>query len=37
MPSEVRLKNCPQEFGQFVWMSFQNPLAHTHFNMFVDE
>ena len=22
----------------FVWMNgFQNPLAHTHFNMFVDE
>ena len=36
MPSEARLKN--RNLDMFVWKSgFQNPLAHAHFNMFVDE
>ena len=28
----------PRNLDMFVWMSgFHNPLAHTNFNMFVDE
>ena len=38
MPSEARLKNLLRNLDMFVWTSgFQYPLAHTHFNMFVDE
>ena len=39
MLSKVRLKeNWPSGIYMFVWKSgFQNPLAHTHFNMFGDE
>ena len=29
---------CSKKFDMFLWMSgFQNPLVHTHFDMFVDE
>ena len=37
---EVRQKKIlvPSNLDMFVWTSgFHNPLAHTHFNMFVDE
>ena len=39
MPDIVKAKNiCPQDLNIFVWMSgFQNPLAHSHFNMLVSE
>ena len=39
MPSEVRLKKfVVRNLDMFVWTSgFPNPLAHTHFNMIVDE
>ena len=39
MLSKVKLKeNWSSRIYMFVWTSgFQNPLAHTHFNMFVDE
>ena len=38
MPNEAGLKIILSNLGMFVWTSgFQNPLAHTHFNMFVDE
>ena len=38
MPSEARLKIILRNLDMFVWTSgFQNSLAHTHFNMFVDE
>ena len=38
MLNEERPKIILRNSDMFVWMSvFQNPLAHTHFNMFVDE
>ena len=39
MVSKVRLKeNWSSRIDMFVWtIGFQNPLTHTHFNMFVDE
>ena len=38
MPNEAGLKIILRNLDMFVWTSgFQNPLAHTHFNMFVDE
>ena len=40
MHSEVKCKNnlVLRNLDVFVWMSgFHNPLANTHFNMFVDE
>ena len=39
MRREVRQKNLVLSIlDMFVWMSgFYNPLAHTYFNMFVDE
>ena len=34
----IVLSKVRQKIDMFVWMSgFHNPLAHTHFNMFVDE
>ena len=36
--SEAKKNLVPSNLDMFVWMSgFHNPLAHTHFNMFVDE
>ena len=36
--SEAKIILVPSNLDMFVWMSgFHNPLAHTHFNMSVDE
>ena len=39
MPNKAAQKNLVlRNVDMFVWTSgFHNPLAHTHFNMFVDE
>ena len=37
MPSEAGLKIILSNLGMFVMSGFQNPLAHIHFNMFVDK